>query len=115
MSVRHTGTINCDAVTPQGDISSVTTTSGLAFKIPGRVGDCPIIGAGQYTDNDIGAAGSTGRGDSNIKVWGVFLPVYFTRWGMTPTDGCAASLERRVQVTRPRLLVPERNASVVLK
>src|SRR3989449_2429623 len=62
-----TGTINCDAVTPQGDISSVTTTSGLAFKIPGRVGDSPIIGAGQYTDNDIGAAGSTGRGESRSE------------------------------------------------
>src|SRR5207248_8713449 len=53
LTVRPTGTINCDAVTPQGDISSVTTTSGLAFKIPGRVGDSPIIGAGQYTDNDV--------------------------------------------------------------
>src|SRR2546430_13469916 len=88
MSVRSTGTINCDAVTPQGDISSVTTTSGLAFKIPGRVGDSPIIGAGQYTDNDVGAAGSTGRGESNIKVCGGFLTVEFMRRGMKPTDAC---------------------------
>src|ERR1051325_436554 len=57
---QHTGTINCDALTPQGDLSTVTTTAGLAFKIPGRVGDSPIIGAGEYCDNDIGAAGSTG-------------------------------------------------------
>ncbi len=64
MSVRPTGTINMNVVAPNGDISSVTTTSGLAWKIPGRVGDSPIIGAGQYTDNDIGAAGSTGRGES---------------------------------------------------
>jgi len=70
MVARPTGTINCDAVTPTGEISSVTTTSGLAFKIPGRVGDSAVIGAGQYTDNDIGAAGSTGRGESNIKVCG---------------------------------------------
>src|SRR3989441_4572 len=59
--VTKTGTINCDAVTPQGDLSSVTTTSGLSWKIPGRVGDSPIIGAGQYCDNAIGAAGSTPR------------------------------------------------------
>src|SRR5439155_1093913 len=70
MVVRPTGTINCDAVTPQGDISSVTTTSGVALKILGRVGDSAIVGAGQYTDNDVGAAGSTGRGESNIKVCG---------------------------------------------
>src|SRR5258708_1778908 len=61
MSVRPTGTINCNAVTPQGDLSSVTSTSGLAFKIPGRVGDSAIVGAGQYADNDVGAAGA-GRG-----------------------------------------------------
>ena len=104
MSVRPTGTINCDAVTPQGDISSVTTTSGLAFKIPGRVGDSPIIGAGQYTDNDIGAAGSTGRGESNIKVCGGFLTVEFMRRGMKPTDACLETLKRVVQLTEPRLL-----------
>src|SRR5207244_240869 len=98
--------INCDAVTPQGDISSVTTTSGLAFKIPGRVGDSPIIGAGQYTDNDIGAAGSTGRGESNIKVCGGFLTVEFMRRGMKPTDACLETLKRVVQLTEPRLLGP---------
>src|SRR5881296_674647 len=104
MVVRPTGTINCDAVTPQGDISSVTTTSGLAFKIPGRVGDSPIIGAGQYTDNAIGAAGSTGRGESNIKVCGGFLTVEFMRRGMKPTDACLETLKRVVQLTEPRLL-----------
>ena len=70
MAVRQTGTINMNVVAPSGDISSVTTTSGLSWKIPGRVGDSPIIGAGQYTDNEIGAAGSTGRGESNIMVCG---------------------------------------------
>jgi N4-(beta-N-acetylglucosaminyl)-L-asparaginase len=104
MSVRPTGTINCDVVTPQGDISSVTTTSGLAFKIPGRVGDSPIIGAGQYTDNDIGAAGSTGRGESNIKVCGGFLTVEQMRRGMKPTDACLETLKRVVKTTEPRLL-----------
>lgn len=104
MSVRPTGTINCDAVTPQGDISSVTTTSGLAFKIPGRVGDSPIIGAGQYTDNAVGAAGSTGRGESNIKVCGGFLTVELMRRGLKPTDACLETLKRVVQLTEPRLL-----------
>jgi N4-(beta-N-acetylglucosaminyl)-L-asparaginase len=104
MTVRPTGTINCDAVTPQGDISSVTTTSGLAFKIPGRVGDSPIVGAGQYTDNDVGAAGSTGRGESNIKVCGGFLTVEFMRRGMKPTDACLETLKRVTQTTEPRLL-----------
>ncbi len=107
MSTRPTGTINCDVVTPQGDISSVTTTSGLAFKIPGRVGDSPIIGAGQYTDNAIGAAGSTGRGESNIKVCGGFLTVEFMRRGMKPTDACLETLKRVVQLTEPRLLGPD--------
>ncbi|HYT05929.1 MAG TPA: N(4)-(beta-N-acetylglucosaminyl)-L-asparaginase [Gemmatimonadales bacterium] len=104
LTVRPTGTINCDAVTPQGDISSVTTTSGLAFKIPGRVGDSPIIGAGQYTDNDIGAAGSTGRGESNIKVCGGFLTVEQMRRGMKPTDACLETLKRVVKTTEARLL-----------
>ncbi len=101
---RPTGTINMNVVNPAGDISSVTTTAGLAFKIPGRVGDSPIIGAGQYTDNDIGAAGSTGRGESNIMVCGAFLTVEFMRQGMKPTDACLATLKRAVQLSPPRLL-----------
>src|SRR5712691_5649855 len=60
------GTINCDGVSPKGEICGVTTTSGLAWKIPGRVGDSPILGAGLYVDGDIGAAGSTGRGEANL-------------------------------------------------
>jgi N4-(beta-N-acetylglucosaminyl)-L-asparaginase len=104
MVVRPTGTINCDAVTPGGDLSSVTTTSGLAWKIPGRVGDSPIIGAGQYCDNDVGAAGSTGRGESNIKVCGGFLTVEHMRRGMKPTDACLETLKRVVAATEPRLL-----------
>lgn len=100
---RH-GTINCNVVNAAGDVSSVTTTSGLAWKIPGRVGDSPIIGAGQYTDNDIGAAGSTGRGESNIKVCGAFLTVEFMRRGMSPTDAALETLRRVVASTEPRLL-----------
>ena len=104
MTIPKTGTINCDAVTPQGDISSVTTTSGLSWKIPGRVGDSPIIGAGQYCDNDVGAAGSTGRGESNIKVCGGFLTVEHMRRGMKPTDACLETLKRVVAATEARLL-----------
>jgi N4-(beta-N-acetylglucosaminyl)-L-asparaginase len=104
LTARPTGTINCNAVTPQGDLSSVTTTAGIAFKIPGRVGDSSIVGAGQYTDNEVGAAGSTGRGESNIKVCGGFLTVEFMRRGMKPTDACLETLKRAVQLAEPRLL-----------
>ncbi|HWP36580.1 MAG TPA: N(4)-(beta-N-acetylglucosaminyl)-L-asparaginase [Gemmatimonadales bacterium] len=104
MVVRPTGTINCNVVNARGEVSSVTTTSGLAWKIPGRVGDSPIIGAGQYTDPDVGAAGSTGRGESNIKVCGAFLTVEFMRRGMKPTDACLETLKRVVAMTEKRLL-----------
>ena len=104
VAARPTGTINCDAVTPQGDLSSVTTTSGLSWKIPGRVGDSPIIGAGQYCDNDVGAAGSTGLGEANIKVCGGFLTVEHMRRGMKPTDACLETLKRVVAETEARLL-----------
>ncbi len=101
---RPTGTINCNVVNARGEISSVTTTSGLAWKIPGRVGDSPIVGAGQYTDNDVGAAGSTGRGESNMKVCGAFLTVEFMRRGMKPTDACLETLKRVIAASEPRLL-----------
>ena len=89
-----TGTINCLAVNEKGDISGVTTTSGLAWKIAGRVGDSPIIGAGLYVDNDVGAAGSTGRGEENIKVNGGHTVVEMMRKGMSPTDACLEALKR---------------------
>ncbi len=99
-----TGTINMNAVNGAGDIASCTTTSGLGWKIPGRVGDSPIIGAGQYCDNTIGAAGSTGRGEANIKVCGAFLTVEFMRQGATPQQACVRTLERVVAMTERRLL-----------
>lgn len=104
---RPTGTINLNAVNAAGEVSSVTTTSGLAWKVPGRAGDSPIIGAGQYTDNEIGAAGSTGRGESNIMVCGGFLTVEFMRQGMAPTDACRATLQRVMALTEARLLRPD--------
>jgi N4-(beta-N-acetylglucosaminyl)-L-asparaginase len=99
-----TGTINMNAVTSSGDIGSVTTTSGLSWKIPGRVGDSPLIGAGQYCDNTVGAAGSTGRGEANIKVCGAFLTVEGMRRGLTPQKACLETLERVVAMTERRLL-----------
>jgi N4-(beta-N-acetylglucosaminyl)-L-asparaginase len=103
---RPTGTINLDVVNAKGELSSITTTSGLAWKIPGRAGDSPIVGAGQYTDNDVGAAGSTGRGESNIMVCGGFLTVEHMRRGMKPTDACLETLKRVMAATPPRLLEP---------
>jgi N4-(beta-N-acetylglucosaminyl)-L-asparaginase len=103
--IPHTyGTINLNAVDASGDIGSVTTTSGLSWKIPGRVGDSPIIGAGQYCDNEVGAAGSTGRGESNIKVCGAFLAVEFMRQGMTPEAALIKVMERVIAMTEKRLL-----------
>ncbi|MGZ8391895.1 MAG: N(4)-(beta-N-acetylglucosaminyl)-L-asparaginase [Gemmatimonadales bacterium] len=101
---RPTGTINLNVVNAKGDISSITTTSGLAWKIPGRAGDSPIVGAGQYTDNDVGAAGSTGRGEANILACGGFLTVEGMRRGLKPTDACLETLKRVVRLTPPRLL-----------
>jgi N4-(beta-N-acetylglucosaminyl)-L-asparaginase len=98
------GTINLCAVDAKGDIGSITTTSGLAWKIPGRVGDSPIIGAGQYCDNAVGAAGSTGRGEANIKVCGAFLAVEFMRQGISPEQALIKVMERVIAMTEPRLL-----------
>src|SRR5467141_4122040 len=89
-----TGTIPCMAVNEKGDISATTTTSGLAWKIPGRVGDSPIIGAGCYVDNEVGAAGSTGKGEENIKVCGGHTIVEMMRKGMSPTDACLEAMAR---------------------
>jgi len=102
-----TGTINMNAVNAAGDISSVTTTSGLSWKIPGRVGDSPIIGAGQYCDNTVGAAGSTGRGEANIKVCGAFLTVEFMRQGASPEEACMRTIDRVLAMTERRLLDPK--------
>ena len=93
-SYDHWGTIHCSAIDLQGNISSVTTTSGLAFKIPGRVGDSPIIGAGLYCDNEVGAAGSTGRGEANLESCCSFLIVERMRMGDSPEDACLYACER---------------------
>jgi len=92
-----TGTINCLAVNGKGEISGTTTTSGLSWKIPGRVGDSPIIGAGLYVDGDVGGAGSTGKGEENIKISGGHTIVEMMRKGMSPTEACLEALHRVVR------------------
>ena len=100
---RLTGTINCNAVDTNGNIAAVTTTSGLAYKIPGRVGDSPIIGAGLYVDNEVGACGSTGRGEANLLNLSSFLIVENMRNGMSPEEAGLAALKRIAAKTEPRL------------
>jgi N4-(beta-N-acetylglucosaminyl)-L-asparaginase len=90
------GTINCDGINARGEICGVTTTSGLAWKIPGRVGDSPILGAGLYVDGEVGAAGSTGRGEANLYGLCSFLIVELMRQGKSPKDAGLEAL-RRVQ------------------
>jgi N4-(beta-N-acetylglucosaminyl)-L-asparaginase len=89
-----TGTINCLALNAKGEMSGVTTTSGLAWKIAGRVGDSPIIGAGLYVDQDVGAAGSTGRGEENIRVAGAHSAVENMRHGMSAKEAVLDVLKR---------------------
>jgi N4-(beta-N-acetylglucosaminyl)-L-asparaginase len=99
------GTINMNAVSPKGEIAGVTTTSGLAFKIPGRVGDSPILGAGLYLDGEVGAAGSTGRGEANLYNLSSALIVENLRRGLHPKDAGMEALRRiRANTVEKRLL-----------
>lgn len=90
------GTIHCAAVNPKGEVSACTTTSGLSYKIPGRVGDSPIIGAGMYVDNEIGASGATGRGEAVIQSCGAFAVTQAMAAGMEPTQACLHVLKKIV-------------------
>jgi len=99
------GTINCDGINPGGEICGVTTTSGLAWKIPGRVGDSPIIGAGLYVDTEVGAAGSTGRGEANLYNLSSFFIVESMRRGAHPKDAGMEALKRvKASTVEKRLL-----------
>src|SRR6266702_4622198 len=102
------GTINCNAVNSKGEICGTTTTSGLAWKIPGRVGDSPILGAGLYVDGEIGAAGSTGRGEANLFSLGSFLIVEAMRNGLAPKDAGMTALKRVVANTIEKRLLNAR-------
>src|SRR5271169_4515879 len=92
-----TGTIHCSALNDKGEISGCTTTSGLGFKLSGRVGDSPIIGAGCYTDQDVGSAGATGSGEENIRVAGAHTIVENMRHGMSPQEAGMDTLKRIVR------------------
>lgn len=99
------GTINCDGVNAKGEVCGVTTTSGLAWKIPGRAGDSPILGAGLYVDGDVGAAGSTGRGEANLYGLCSFLIVEQMRMGKSPKDAGMEALKRiQANTVEKRLL-----------
>ena len=92
-----TGTIHCSVLNEKGEMSGITTTSGLAFKLPGRCGDSPIIGAGCFTDQDVGSAGATGSGEENIKVAGAHTIVENMRHGMSPQEAGLDTLKRIVR------------------
>src|SRR5215218_6353401 len=99
------GTINCDGINSRGEICGVTTTSGLAWKIPGRLGDSPILGAGLYVDGEVGAAGSTGRGEANLYNLCSFLIVEEMRRGAHPKDAGMTALRRVAKNTIEKRLL----------
>jgi N4-(beta-N-acetylglucosaminyl)-L-asparaginase len=105
---RITGTINCNALDLNGNLSGVTTTSGLSYKIPGRVGDSPIIGAGLYVDNEVGACGSTGRGEENLKNLSSFMAVEYMRMGQSPEEACLSTCKRIVDHAKAGFLKDEK-------
>ena len=102
------GTINCEAINARGEICGVTTTSGLSWKIPGRVGDSPILGAGLYVDNDVGAVGSTGRGEANLYSCASFMIVENMRRGMHPKDAMVEQCKRIAKNTVEKRLLNSR-------
>lgn len=104
---RNPGTIHCGAMNAAGDISCCTTTSGLAFKLPGRVGDSPIIGAGLYVDNQIGSCGSTGRGEANLQNLSSMAAVELMRGGLGPEEAGLEVLRRVAAHTPERLLAAD--------
>jgi len=110
------GTINCDGISPKGEICGVTTTSGLAWKMSGRVGDSPILGAGLYVDGDVGAAGSTGRGEANLYGLCSFVIVEQMRLGKHPKDAMLEALRRvKANTIEKRLLKDDGNPNFDLQ
>ena len=112
---RHTGTIHLAAMNAAGDLSCVTSTSGLAFKLPGRVGDSPIVGAGLYVDNQVGSCGSTGRGEANLLNLSSYAGVEQMRQGKAPREAGLAVLRDVVRRSEPRLLDEHGRAKFDLK
>ena len=111
----HYGTTNVLAVDGNGDVAGITTTSGLSWKVPGRIGDSPIIGAGLYVDNQVGAAGATGRGEDVIKSCASFHIVMRMRDGRSPQEACEDTLELIVDNYRhvnPNFFPPEKFVAI---
>ena len=111
------GTVHCSALTPAGDMAACTSTSGLSWKLPGRIGDSPIIGAGMYCDNNVGCAGATGRGESMIVNCGSYAIVQNMERGLSPSEACAAFLNKLCDHTKEKHLLdakgrPNFNVSV---
>ncbi|MBI4879087.1 MAG: isoaspartyl peptidase/L-asparaginase [Planctomycetes bacterium] len=96
------GTIHLSALDAQGDLAAATTTSGLSYKISGRVGDSPLVGAGLFCDNDVGAAGATGRGEEVIVNCGAYAVVAAMRRGLEPKDACLETLKEVAEKARRR-------------
>jgi N4-(beta-N-acetylglucosaminyl)-L-asparaginase len=105
---RSHGTIHLSALDERGNLGGCTSTSGLFFKIPGRVGDSPIIGAGCFVDNEVGSAGSSGRGEANILVAGAHTAVELMRQGKSPRDACLGVLQRIAAGTKDKRLLDKR-------
>lgn len=104
---RHHGTIHCSGLDTDGNLAAVTSTSGLFFKMHGRIADSPIAGAGYYTDNEAGAAGSTGRGEANLQNLSSYLIVERMRMGDSPTEACLEACQRIADHTRIERLLDE--------
>lgn len=106
LPVMHTtGTVHCSALSATGDLAGTTSTSGLSWKLPGRVGDSPIIGAGLYCDNTIGSAGATGRGEAVIQVGGSRTIVARMEAGDSPTEACLHVLKLIAARTKVKRLL----------
>jgi N4-(beta-N-acetylglucosaminyl)-L-asparaginase len=105
--IRNHGTINCNAIDLKGGVSGCTTTSGLAYKISGRVGDSPILGAGLYVDNEVGAAGSTGRGEANLLACSSAMIVEYMRQNNSPEVACLMACKRIAAQTRMKRLLDD--------
>ncbi len=111
----HYGTTNVLAVDSRGDIAGITTTSGLSWKVPGRIGDSPIIGAGLYVDNKVGAAGATGRGEDVIKSCASYYIVMRMRAGRSPQEACEDAIELIIDNYRdvnPDFVPPEKFVAI---
>ncbi len=104
---QHYGTIHCSGLDGDGNVAAVTSTSGLSYKMPGRVADSPTPGAGYYCDNDVGAAGSTGRGEANLQNISSFFIVERMRDGVSPEEACLEACARIAERTRLSRLLDE--------